>query len=104
MTERQKLISWRVFLAGCEAEFARALRDLTLMPRCPQETIRELSSSLRIVRDGPSPDEPLPALLRDRLHRHVGPFPSLEAMGLEKPVERRGLRATEARLAELERC
>ena len=101
MTERQKLLSWRVFLAGCEQEFERALRDLSLMPRRPEETIEELTASLRIVRDGPSLGVELPTLLRDRVHRHAGPIPTLEDLGLETLVERRGLRATEARLAEL---
>ncbi len=32
MTEREKLQSWRIFLGGCEQEFSKALRDLSLMP------------------------------------------------------------------------
>ena len=57
MTEREKLQSWRIFLGGCEQEFAKALRDLSLMPphhrAHAEETIQELTASLRIVREGP---------------------------------------------------
>ena len=106
MNERQKLLSWRVFLAGCEGEFGRALRDLSLMPphhrAHAEETIQELTTSLRIVREGPQPGKRLPYLLQEKVQRRSGRFPSLEAMGLEERVERGGLRATEARLAELE--
>ena len=106
MTEREKLQSWRIFLGVCEQEFALALRDLSRPPphqRVHAEaTIRQLTSSLRIVRDGLSPDEALPALLRERVHRHAGPIPTLEDLGVEPRIERGGLRATEARLTELE--
>ena len=49
MTEREKLQSWRIFLGGCEQEFAKALRDLSLMPphhrAHAEETIQELTAS-----------------------------------------------------------
>ena len=67
-----------------------------------EETIQELTTSLRIVREGPQLGKQLPSLLQEKVHRRSGRFPSLEAMGLEERVERGGLRATEARLAELE--
>ena len=54
--EREKLLSWRIFLMGCEAEFERALKDLSrLSPEHrggAEEFIQELTSSLEIVRDG----------------------------------------------------
>ena len=43
-----------------------------------------------------------PPLLEEKVRRQSGRFPSLEDMGLEPRIERGGLRATEARLAELE--
>ena len=70
MTEREKLQSWRIFLGGCEQEFSKALRDLSLMPphhrAHAEETIQELTTSLRIVRDGPLPGERLPPLFKRR--------------------------------------
>ena len=108
MTEREKLQSWRIFLGGCEQEFSKALRDLSLMPphhrAHAEETIQELTTSLRIVRDGLLPGAMPPSLLQEKVRRRNGPSPSLEDMGLEPRIERGGLRATEARLAELERC
>ena len=105
--ERDKLLSWRVFLAGCEQEFERALRDLSRLPpehRAGAEaTIRELTTALDLVRSGGiEPGVTLPWLLQQKLNRRSGRFPSLEDMGLEPRIERGGLRATEARLAELE--
>ena len=106
MTERQKLLLWRIFLAGCEQEFSRALRDLSRLPPThragAEEFIQQLTTSLRIVRGGLLPGEPLPSLLQEKVHRRSGRFPSLEAMGFEERVERGGLRATETRLVELE--
>ena len=101
-TEREKLQSWRIFLGGCEQEFAKALRDLSLMPPHHRahaaETIQELTPSLRIVREGPQPGTQLPSLLQEKVHRQSGRFPSLEDLGLEPRIQRGGLRATEARL------
>ena len=106
MTEREKLQSWRIFLGGCEQEFAKALRDLSLMPphhrAHAEETIRELTTSLRILREGHQPGTQLPSLLQEKVQRQSGRFPSLEDLGLEPRIQRGGLRATEARLAELE--
>ena len=106
MTEREKLQSWRIFLGGCEQEFSKALRDLSRMPphhrAHAENAIEEVTTSLRIVREGPQLGKQLPSLLQEKVHRRSGRFPSLEAMGLEERVERGGLRATEARLAELE--
>ena len=109
MTEREKLLSWRVFLAGCEQEFERALRDLSRLPpehRAGAEaTIQELTTALHLVRGGIKPGATtIPWLLQQKLNRLSGRFPSLEDMCLEPRIERGGLRATEARLAELERC
>ena len=108
MKEREKLQSWQILLGGCEQEFSKALRDLSLMPphhrAHAEETIRELTASLHIVREGPQPGKQLPSLLQEKVQRRSGRFPSLEDLGLEAGVERGGLRATEARLAELERC
>ena len=69
-----------------------------------EETIQELTTSLRIVREGPQPGKRLPSLLQEKVQRRSGRFPSLEDLGVEPRIERGGLRATEARLAELERC
>ena len=106
MTEREKLQSWRIFLGGCEQEFSKALRDLSLMPphhrAHAEETIQELTASLRIVREGPQPGKRLPSLLQEKVQRRSGRFPSLEDLGLEPRIKRGGLRATQARLVELE--
>ena len=107
MTEREKLLSWRIFLAACEQEFERALKDLSRLPPDHrvhvEKWIRQLNTSLRIVREGPLPGEQFPPpLLEEKVRRQSGRFPSLEDMGLEPRIERGGLRATEARLAELE--
>ena len=105
--EREKLLSWRIFLMGCEAEFERALKDLSRLPPEDRggaaEFIQELTSSLEIVRDGFT-GEPLTSLLQEKVRRENGRFPSLEDMELEPRVERCGLYATEARLAELEKA
>ena len=106
-SERDKLISWRIFLASCEREFVRALRDLTRLPAAQrssaEEIISELELALKIVRGGLIDGVELPPLLRYKVHRHFGRIPSREEMGLEPRVQRGGLRATEIRLAELER-
>ena len=64
MKEREKLQSWQILLGGCEQEFSKALRDLSLMPphhrAHAEETIRELTASLHIVREGPQPGKQLP--------------------------------------------
>ena len=103
--EREKLLSWRIFLMGCEAEFERALKDLSRLPPehrgGAEEFIQELESSLEIVRDGFT-GEPLTSLLQEKVRRENGRFPSLDDMGLEPRIERGGLRATQARLVELE--
>ena len=105
--EREKLLSWRIFLMGCEAEFERALKDLSRLPSEDRggaaEFIQELTSSLEIVRDGFT-GERLTSLLQEKVRRENGRFPSLEDLGLEPRVERCGLHATEARLAELEKA
>ena len=102
--ECEKLLSWRIFLMGCEAEFERALKDLSRLPPehrgGAEEFVQDLTSSIEIVRDGFT-GEPLPALLQEKIRRENGRFPSLEDMGMEPRVERCGLHATEARLAEL---
>ena len=104
--EREKLLSWRILLMGCEAEFERALKDLSRLPSedrgGAEEFIDELESSLEMVREGPSPGTRLPSLLQEKVRRHSGRFPSLEDLGLEPCIKRGGLRATQARLVELE--
>ena len=106
MMERRKLLSWQIFLAGCEQEFVRALRDLSRLPPThragAEEFIQQLNTALEIVRDGLLPGARLPSLLQEKVQRHSGRFPSLEDLGLEPRIQRGGLRATEARLAELE--
>ena len=103
--EREKLLSWRIFLMACEAEFERALKDLSRLPPehrgGAEEFIQELESSLCIVRDGFT-GERLTSLLQEKVRRENGRFPSLEDLGLEPRIERGGLRATQARLVELE--
>ena len=105
--EREGLLSWRIFLMGCEAEFERALQDLSRLPPEDRggaaEFIEELSSSLEIVRDGFT-GERLTSLLQEKVRRENGRFPSLEDLGLEPRIERGGLRATQARLVELEKA
>ena len=106
MTEREKLQSLRIFLGGCEQEFSKALRDLSLMPphhrAHAEETIQELTTALIIIHEGLQPGAQLPSLLQEKVHRQSGRFPSLEDLGLEPRIQRGGLRATEARLAELD--
>ena len=84
--EREKLLSWRIFLMGCEAEFERALKDLSRLPSEDRgdaaEFIQELTSSLEIVRDGFT-GERLTSLLQEKVRRENGRFPSLEDLGLE---------------------
>ena len=103
--EREKLLSWRIFLMACEAEFERALKDLSRLPPEDRggaaEFIQELTSSLETVRDGFT-GERLPSLLQEKVRRENGRFPSLEDLGLEPRIERVGLRATQTRLVELE--
>ena len=64
MTEREKLQSWRIFLGGCEQEFSKALRDLSLMPphhrAHAEETIQELTDVSSDCARGSSPGETSP--------------------------------------------
>ena len=104
--EREKLLSWRIFLMACEAEFERALKNLSRLPpehrAGAEEFIQQLSTSLHIVREGLLQGERLPSLLQEKVRRQNGRFPSLEDLGLEPHIERGGLRATQARLVEIE--
>ena len=63
-----------------------------------------MERSLRMLSDGPD-GEPLPVILADWLRHHkvraVGRRPSLEDLNLEPRIERGGIVATRARLAEL---
>ena len=104
--ERDKLLSWRIFLAACEQEFERALKDLSRLPPNyrvhAEEELEQLNTSLCIVREGLLPGKRLPSLLQEKVRRYSGRFPSLEDLGLEPRIERGGLRATQARLVEIE--
>ena len=68
--ERDKLLSWRIFLAACEKEFQSCLKDLLRLPpnhrAHVEEFIEQLNTALRIVRDGPLPGERLPPLFKRR--------------------------------------
>ena len=107
--ECDKLRNWLVLLTACEKEFDGCLTNLlSLSPADRVHTekwIRQLETTLRIVRDGPIPGELFPAMLSDWLVRHQtnGKCPSLEDLGLEPRIQRGGLRATKARLGELEK-
>ena len=109
--ECDKLRTWLSLLTACEKEFQSCLTNLLSLPpedRVYLETwIRRLETTLRIVRDGPIPGERFPAILSHWLVQqepHKGKCPSLEDLGLKPRIQRGGLRATQARLAELERC
>ena len=81
MTEREKLISWRVFLAGCEQEFDRALRDLSRLPVCAsRESAKEIDLGTRrlaledrtraeLIR--PGVELPSIASLQQKVHRRT---------------------------------
>ena len=107
--ECDKLRKWLSLLTACEKEFQSYLDNLLGLP--PEDRvhtekwIRQLETTLRIVRDGPIPGEQFPLMLSDWLARHQlnGKCPSLEDLGLEPRIQRGGLRATRARLTELER-
>ena len=104
--EREKLLSWRIFLAACERDFQSCLKSFSRLPpdhrAHVEKWIKEINAALRIVRDGPLPGEQFPAMLQEKMRLLNGKFPSLEDMGREPRIERGGLRATEARLVELE--
>ena len=103
--EREKLLSWRIFLAACERDFQSCLTSLRGLPpdhlAHVEKWINEIETALRIVRDAPLPGELFPAILQEKIRIENGRFPSLEAMGREPRIERGGLRATEVRLMEL---
>ena len=107
--ECDKLRKWGTLLTACEKEFQACLTNLLSLPSADrvhtEKWIRQLETTLRIVRDGPIPGEQFPAMLSDWLARHQinGKCPSLEDLGLEPRIQRCGLRATKARLVELEK-
>ena len=105
--ERDKLQQWCALLTTCEREFQSCLTNLLSLP--PEDRvhtekwIRQIETTLRIVRDGPIPGESFPAILSNWLARQLNSkCPSLEDLGLEPRIKRGGLRATQARLAELD--
>ena len=107
--ETAKLRTWLSLLTACEKEFRGHLSNLLSLPpedrAHTEKWIRQLEATLRIVRDGPIPGEKFPVILSDWLARHQvnGKCPSLEDLGLEPRIQRGGLRATRARLSELEK-
>ena len=104
--ERGLQQQWLDTLLAADHDLRYSLRQLKNLEDQShvEKWIAELERSLRILSDGPD-GEPLPVILADWLRHHkvraVGRRPSLEDLNLEPRIERGGITATRARLAEL---
>ena len=106
--ERERALqqAWLDTLLAADRDLRYSLRQLKDLEDQShvEKWIDALERSLRILSDGPD-GEPLPLILanwlKHRKVRAVGRRPSLEDLGLAKRIERGGIIATRARLAEL---
>ena len=106
--ERERALQqqWLDTLLAADRDLRYSLRQLKNLEDQShvEKWIDELQRSLRILSDGPD-GEPLPVILanwlKHRKVRAVGGRPSLEDMGIAPRIERGGIVATRARLAEL---
>ena len=104
--ERAMQQEWLNTLLAADHDLRHSLRQLNNLEDQShvEKWIDELERSLRILSDGPD-GEPLPVVLADWLKhrkvRAVGGRPSLEDLNLDPRIERGGIVATRARLAEL---